>query len=250
MSQCILNQQEIAKASGLSQSYIHYVLKGDRTPSLNTAEHLEEATGICREAWLWPDRHHNPYMPFVSGLNCLACANRPTKSAFVSRRMIHLLEKVPQGNRMLEFDGILKQCHKHMGFPDTVVFGLWLIREHHFLLFATAGDGLQSAPRSVSDEQIPHTAKQVREGLTVEFDSYLHEELGSDADSEWFRHRKAGSFFLVPTEKLVMETTTISGSSIYKWSGETIRAIRSATYKLEKLFGNELDQPDRYFAAV
>jgi hypothetical protein len=40
------------------------------------AESLEGATGICREAWVWPERHWNPYMPFGESSLCLHCVNR------------------------------------------------------------------------------------------------------------------------------------------------------------------------------
>ena len=69
-------QQEIAKKIGASQSTISYILRGDRTPSKDMAESLEEATAVCREACIWPERHWNPYMPFIASNHCLHCANR------------------------------------------------------------------------------------------------------------------------------------------------------------------------------
>ena len=69
-------QQKIADKIGASQSTISYILKGDRTPSKDMAESLEGATGVCREAWVWPERHWNPYMPFSESNLCLHCVNR------------------------------------------------------------------------------------------------------------------------------------------------------------------------------
>ena len=69
-------QQEIAKKIGASQSTVSYILRGDRTPSKDMAESLEGATAVCREAWMWPERHWNPYMPFSASNHCLHCANR------------------------------------------------------------------------------------------------------------------------------------------------------------------------------
>ena len=71
-----LNQKEIAEASGLTQSYISLILKGDRQPTLETVDKLMNATGVCREAWLWPEDHYNPYVPFTDGKQCLLCARR------------------------------------------------------------------------------------------------------------------------------------------------------------------------------
>ena len=44
----LMTQQEIADATGYSQSAIHYIFNGDRIPSVNRALSLERATGICR----------------------------------------------------------------------------------------------------------------------------------------------------------------------------------------------------------
>jgi len=75
----LLTQSEIAKAAIRSQSSIHYILNGDRMPSLKTALSLERATGICREAWLFPERHWNPYIPFENIQSCSTCSNRPAR---------------------------------------------------------------------------------------------------------------------------------------------------------------------------
>jgi transcriptional regulator with XRE-family HTH domain len=73
---CLMTQSEIAEASGRSQASIHYILNGDRTPSIDMALSLEHGTGICREAWLFPERHWNPYIPFENIQGCATCPNR------------------------------------------------------------------------------------------------------------------------------------------------------------------------------
>ena len=73
MKKILFNQTEIAKRSGVSQQQISYVLRGDRVPSQKTALALENATGVCREAWLWPERHYNPYMDFHDAIQCTSC---------------------------------------------------------------------------------------------------------------------------------------------------------------------------------
>jgi len=72
----LMTQSEIAEAANRSQSSIHYILNGDRMPSIKMALSLERATGICREAWLFPERHWNPYIPFEGLDICSICPNR------------------------------------------------------------------------------------------------------------------------------------------------------------------------------
>lgn len=71
-----MTQHEIADSIGFSQSAVHYILNGDRTPSSKTAIKLERSTGICREAWMWPERHWNPYIPFSKSSICGSCTNK------------------------------------------------------------------------------------------------------------------------------------------------------------------------------
>ncbi len=72
----LMKQNEIAKASGHSPQTISYIINGDRHPSMQMAEALEEATGICREGWMYPSRHWNPYIPFKGNAFCVQCRNR------------------------------------------------------------------------------------------------------------------------------------------------------------------------------
>jgi hypothetical protein len=72
----LMTQSDIAEAARRSQASIHYIFNGDRMPSIEMALDLESATGICREAWLFPERHWNPYIPFGDIQNCATCPNR------------------------------------------------------------------------------------------------------------------------------------------------------------------------------
>jgi hypothetical protein len=53
---------DIAKAARVSAVSVGFICKGERAPSRKMAEDLEFATGIPREAWMWPDRWYNPYV--------------------------------------------------------------------------------------------------------------------------------------------------------------------------------------------
>ena len=76
----LLTQKQIAELSGCTQSYISKIINGDRVPTIKMALDLESATGICREAWLYPERHWNPYIPFNGLTSCLSCQNRSLRS--------------------------------------------------------------------------------------------------------------------------------------------------------------------------
>jgi len=61
----LLSQHKIAQLSGLNQSTVSHIMTGRRKVSIDTAEKLEKATHVPREAWAWPMRWHNPYIPLV-----------------------------------------------------------------------------------------------------------------------------------------------------------------------------------------
>lgn len=71
----LYSQRQLGEGAGISQQMVSYILKGDRQPSIEIASKLENATGICREAWLWPERHFNPYIPFSDVMVCVTCKN-------------------------------------------------------------------------------------------------------------------------------------------------------------------------------
>jgi len=46
-----------ARKAGLSPSSVSLIVSGKRRASADAAKRLEQATGIGREAWLYPDEH-------------------------------------------------------------------------------------------------------------------------------------------------------------------------------------------------
>jgi hypothetical protein len=46
----------------ISRRYLDYILSRKRRPSPDLAKDLEQATGIDRRSWLWPDEFPNPYL--------------------------------------------------------------------------------------------------------------------------------------------------------------------------------------------
>jgi len=119
----LLNQSELAGFTGLTQPAIHYILNGDRSPTTETAETLEAATGICREAWVFPERHYNPYIPMIDPLECrcFICPNREWRSYRVLSYGMNLLQN-PSIDPLRTVKWIMK-CQKEMGLhhQDTYV---------------------------------------------------------------------------------------------------------------------------------
>jgi transcriptional regulator with XRE-family HTH domain len=62
-----LSRTELARKIGVTYQYISYITKRERTPSPGMAEQLERATGVKREAWVWPDKYENPYIDAKKG---------------------------------------------------------------------------------------------------------------------------------------------------------------------------------------
>lgn len=52
-----LSMQDVSKKSGLSVSAISLIVNNKRRAKATTARTLEEATGVPREYWLYPDEH-------------------------------------------------------------------------------------------------------------------------------------------------------------------------------------------------
>ena len=109
-SKFLMTQREIAEASGYSQQFISKIINGDSRPHPDTAEELEKATGICREAWLWPEeRHWNPYIPFADARSCLHCSLRISRVQKWKEVALSLIEKNPTREGLQELlEGIVK----------------------------------------------------------------------------------------------------------------------------------------------
>lgn len=131
----ILTQAQTADRSGLAQSHISMILRGDRQPTIESSEKLEAATGVCREAWLWPDRHWNPYVPFMSKPNtCLGCANRKGRVKWLVDRCMALVDNA---ENKIESEQTCLNVFKTMGgYDDNVAYGLRRWENDEFVLVA------------------------------------------------------------------------------------------------------------------
>lgn len=60
------NITKIAARAGCTYQMFWYITKGLKRPSPQLAKRLEEATGISREAWLWPREYKNPMVSLAN----------------------------------------------------------------------------------------------------------------------------------------------------------------------------------------
>lgn len=56
-------QADLARRMGITRQAVCIYLSGKRTPGRRMAKKLEEATGIPRLSWMYPETYHNPLLP-------------------------------------------------------------------------------------------------------------------------------------------------------------------------------------------
>jgi len=188
----LMTQLEIAGAASLSQSSIHYILNGDRIPSVKAALSLEGATGICREAWLFPERHWNPYIPFNNIQSCATCHNRP-KRILKSIEMAEIHFEQAE-NKREAFKGVVEIHKKYTGaswgifvFKEVVPEGLKLLAfsEHpdaQPVLEFLPKDSFRRLHQFALDEQTivaPHFPYGLSESLAEEINLHFNPTLKS-----------------------------------------------------------------------
>lgn len=58
-------QAEIARRIGITPKHLSDIFCRRAAPSRRVAELLEQELGVEAAAWLWPDKHDNPYIKQV-----------------------------------------------------------------------------------------------------------------------------------------------------------------------------------------
>lgn len=246
-----LTQQEISDATGLSQPYIHYLINGDRKPSIDTAEKLEKATGICREAWLWPDRHHNPYIPFYHGSNCLSCANRKDRTRWMVERMIQLTKKSGPGSRLNAFFNIIEEARLGMGFPDSLRFIVLTIKPEGFICLYATGRPALPTPFLMPFGLVPLMSEELSKRNVIEIkDVYDDRIIDSPLDAAWIAERKIKAILAVSSKRMVLVTSSASDGPTFEWTDETAEVMKWMVNELDDLLGYELDNPLSQFDAI
>lgn len=161
----LMTQQEIAETTGRTQPFIHYILKGDRSPSISFSIKLEKATGICREAWMFPERHWNPYIPFRDIQSCMTCPNRPNriKKSFEMAE-IHFEQAE---NKREAFKGLVEIYKTYTGVKRVVFLWREIVPEGLKLLAWIGGDDYQPAPELIPNDSFKQLYQFALDELSI-----------------------------------------------------------------------------------
>lgn len=201
-SKFLMTQREIAEASGYSQQFISKIINGDSRPHPDTAVELEKATGICREAWLWPEeRHWNPYIPFADARSCLNCSLRISRVQKWKEVALSLIEKNPTREGLQELlEGIVKFNNYDTEFLH-ISHGR--IDESGFEKLARVG--YEILPKVVTEEyamaRFPWAWQQLKSGQDL-YLPYVHEQLPVEApaDLAWARKKGFKSVYFIQAD--------------------------------------------------
>lgn len=55
-------QADLARRIGITPRHMNDIIRQRKRPSRTLSRKLEAETGICAEAWLFPDKHPNPLL--------------------------------------------------------------------------------------------------------------------------------------------------------------------------------------------
>ena len=202
-SKFLMTQKEIAEASGYSQQFISKIINGDASPHPSTAVELEKATGICREAWLWPEeRHWNPYIPFSNARSCLSCSLRISRVKKWREVALRVIEKNPSREGLEELlEGIVAFNNYDTSFIH-MAYCVW--REDGCEMLARVG--YKVLPDYVTDEianaRFPWTWKLLRAGSDLCF-PYIQESLPPEeasVDLAWVRKKGHRSAYILQAD--------------------------------------------------
>lgn len=160
----LMTQEEIATCSGVSQQMISYVLRGDRRPSVEVAEKLEKCTGICRESWIFPERHFNPYQPIAEAQSCFACHNRVTRMEKIGETGMRIFRESEDKRVALKL--IVRLGHVYNAYPITILMSVALIQPEGFEVIAQHGE-LNGAPLPdfIVKEAVPKLHEYASKGM-------------------------------------------------------------------------------------
>jgi len=127
----LYSARRIAEMAGISQQMVSYVIKGDRQPSIEMSMKLEKATGVCREAWLWPERHFNPYIPFTNVMVCTTCKNRHSRIVAANKIIRRIYRETKNFDLMVEaaktYNGIHSDIKIRIGWNEIKDDGAHLL---------------------------------------------------------------------------------------------------------------------------
>lgn len=159
-----LNQNEIAKGAGLSQQKISYIIKRDRTPSIEDTIKLEKATGICREAWVFPDRCWNPYMPFAESRYCGGCPKKGIRFSMIKEQAFRFAEKFPDRKGLT---AALEVIQIYENWPDSVWCGFSQITPEGLEFIVGFEDGVYKPEPLIPNKKFKHVIEKLKSGQPI-----------------------------------------------------------------------------------
>lgn len=201
-SKFLMTQREIAEASGYSQQFISKIINGDSRPHPDTAEELEKATGICREAWLWPEeRHWNPYIPFADARSCLHCSLRISRVQKWKEVALSLIEKNPSRKGLQELLEGIVQFNNY----DTEFLHMCYGRIDENGIEKLAWVGYDATPEVITEEyamaRFPWAWQLLKSGQDI-YLPYVHEQLPVEApvDLAWVKKKGHKSVYVIQAD--------------------------------------------------
>ncbi len=222
-----MTQKEISHRSGISQQMISLLINGDRTPSVKTAEKLEDATGICREAWLWPARHYNPYIPFDDGLQCMFCHRRVRRIEMFAEKISDYLDKNPT---LVALQEAIDGMYEFGGYKtDNIYFGMSKITDKGAIKLAAAGYQwpLRDMPFVPLVDYLPWTFRAIKGGNNIFAPNAeaLYRQIPADKDLETTRrYHLISEYCIVNTSSVFF---ILSFKTYLNITQEMVQAIES-----------------------
>lgn len=206
----LFTQQEIAERVGASQPMIHYVLNGDRNPSPAMAESLEEVTGICAPAWIWPDRCWNPYIPFADPVQCGSCEHRTKRYPIIHELCLKAVAEQPN------YDG-LERCLEIIrvinNWPKSFYYGFRERRNDGGWYQITGMDTTVKRPEEViTAETFPYLYGRIEQGKPnvhpyIQYDLYEWEGV-SEFEHKYITQLGMKSAYHFPYKNLLLIVTS------------------------------------------
>jgi hypothetical protein len=221
----LLTQAQIAEATGFTQPFIHLILNGDRMPSAEAAVKLEKATGICREGWMWPTRHWNPYVPLCSAPSCPTCINRVNRLRYVMRTAVDYLKTVPDKWKALQ---TIADCSMMLnGYDDshTIFFMRKLEDGAVFVTDPTMNRDLPSLKGvTLKASEMPWAWSMVQAKRPI-MSSPFPDGLPDAAEGfiDFLRSRRVRSYLLIPGE--VVLHGFASNRNLFFWGPDHMMAF-------------------------
>ena len=244
LKRVLMTQQAIADATGYSQQAISMILNGDRMPSPEKAIKLEKATGVCREGWIWPERHFNPYIPFTGSEMCLTCPNRIHR---MEKTIGTILSWLSSARTQIEKDQALKEVapiiHACHGFTkhQTVTFREITPKGGSMLSHA----GTFALPQFVTNHMMPWAAKKLRAGETIHV-PYFPYDLPPEAKLERVLGKGVGlrSILAVSSGKHLIIFASLRGK-LMEWTPEMIERLEWFIKELSRLLEADTIEQDK-----